>query len=195
MRVMNTRSSGPADAANFVSALVTSSRVDRPETRASPSAGSPTRYTSRSEVTPRRSDASASVLPHRWNVFALSGSPDSPTTISRKTFSMTRRSGQPHEAAIRPLGAHEAHERDENNRHIPQLAFLDRRHAASRVADVFSQSFHRLWRIELATGLFRDSPHRSAMHRWVEELCLAWTGAHETAAAANRLAAGSRRVG
>jgi hypothetical protein len=43
MSVMKTMSSGPAAWANVVKALVTSSRVARPDTRTSPSIGASTR--------------------------------------------------------------------------------------------------------------------------------------------------------
>ncbi len=61
-------------------------------------------------------------------------------------------------------------------------------------ADVFGQPLRRVGGIEPPAGLLRDPPQRRSVHRRIEELRLAWTGAHVTGPAADHLAARTRGI-
>src|SRR4029450_10606152 len=61
--------------------------------------------------------------------------------------------GKPHRLAISPLAAHQQQDQPEHNRHVPEVPFLGRGHAASRVAHVLGQR-RRIGRlVEPSTGL------------------------------------------
>src|ERR1041384_3590510 len=147
MSTTKTTSSALARAPNPSRVLATSSLVALPVTFSSPSAGASTRNARFSLATPRRSDACASVVPHLWKVLPCSGSPARPTTMSRKACSIGGLR-QPDETAIAPLDAHQREERDQDDGHVPQLAFLDGRHAAAATAQVFGQTRDRVRRVE-----------------------------------------------
>ena len=84
--------------------------------------------------------------------------------MSRKALSI-RTGHVADRAAVAPLGAHQAHQREEDDRHVPELALFHRRDAAARVADVLGQPGGRLRRVETAARLLGNPPQRPFVHR------------------------------
>src|SRR5438876_11326007 len=86
------------------------------------------------------------------------------TTLVRTSFRVfvfswqtIRRSCEAHHAPVAPLGGDEPDEQQEERRHVPELAFLDDRHAAAAVADGFGQRLDVRRREEMSAGLVRDA--------------------------------------
>ena len=142
--------------ANASSALVISSRVAAPSTSLL-ALGRLRRRDRPGARAPRRSalDASASVVPHAWNVLPCSGSPARPTTMRRKVL---QHQASPTHPPVAPFGADQRHQRDQDDRHVPQLTLFDRGHAAAGVAHVFGQPARGV----RACRSGRRSPRRSA---------------------------------
>ena len=67
-----------------------------------------------------------------------------------------RRAGRPHSAQM------SADERQQHDRHVPELALFDRGHAAAGVLQILGQRRHRLRRIEPAAGVLARSASAAA---------------------------------
>ena len=78
-------------------------------------------------------------------------------------------SDKPHRAAVAPLGADQPDEHDQDDRHVPELALLDRRDAAARVADVLGEARDIGRRVEPAARFLGDAPQRRLVHRRIED--------------------------
>ena len=61
---------------------------------------------------------------------------------TRRTCRTRRTLGEPHRTPITPLRAQQADQQHEDDRQVPQVALLDRRHAAAGVAQVLGQPLH-----------------------------------------------------
>ena len=80
--------------------------------------------------------------------------------------------------AITPLREHDAQEQEQHDRHVPQVAFFDRRDAAAGVFHVIGKRRDRLRRVIHAAGFFGDAAQQRRAHRRVEIFAVARRHAH-----------------
>ena len=138
-------------------------------------------------ATPSRSDACASVVPHLWNVLPCSGSPGQADDDEEKGFQHGGLAlDQPHVATVAPFGEGEREQRQQDDRHVPELALLDARSRRARRSGRPRPVGHGVGRVEPAAGFLGDAPQRRGVHRRVEVLGLARRRAHVAGARAER---------
>ena len=137
---MKTRSSGPAAPANVVSAFVTSSFVARPETRVSPFHRLANEvhesFSGNAQTFGRVGERVAPAVKRLGSLGVSAETHDD----EEEDLQHPDLSGQSDEATVAPLRADQTHERNQDDGHVPQFAFFNRRDAAARVADVLGKA-------------------------------------------------------
>src|SRR3954454_5932657 len=91
------------------------------------------------------SDANANPLVSSWTIVLIASTP---------TLKLSLPSCEADGAAIAPFGAQQSDEEHQHDRHVPQLALLDRRHSAACITQVVGHRVDCLRGIEPTTGVF-----------------------------------------
>src|SRR3954447_2796509 len=107
------------------------------------------------------SDANANPFVSSWTIGSIASTPTLNSSVP-----LCEADG----AAIAPFRAQQSDEEHQHNRHVPQLAFFDRRHSAARVTKVVGHRVDCLRGIETATGVFGDALQPLRVHGRIEVL-------------------------